>query len=538
MSSKQKKAASVAGERQDNNSGQASLLSINNDTSMGENVQSDPLPTACSSINICYTGSLDLPEIVANLDLFNLLYDIMPDADNAARITVYVDNVMPNTGIYEYYKDQLSMIADPTYKADKKSWDIDPNAAERPAVFEPINQRNGDLYTTSEAPNLPNKGRQSVSASSLYQADLPEITFFIDKILPQGLGIVAGEAKVGKSQFMLQAANDIAEGVPFLQSTSSERPFQGFDTVKVPVIYYSLEMAENLLQQRFRSMHPRGGVSDHLHFYFDLPRFDENGLDQMQADIKEKGARVVIVDTFGKVSSSKSSQKELYEQAYTEMDMLQKIAEIHDCSIILITHLNKSTDSSNFTRIIGSTANRGAADFNIILSKSEGQILMNEESRKAEGLEIILEMGHKPMKFEFISTADDMQKEKWREQYLTDPIANAVKYALRSQNTVTLSASEIRDLLPDWAAEKYSPQKVGTHIVKIKNNLKFYDEITFDRDRNMSKRGYKFTKPRGKELTPIMGDFIRPVEQKNDLDEDAQTILPITGMTAKKAISE
>ena len=365
------------------------------------------------------------------------------------------------------------------------------------------------------------KPRRFDVADRLVQVELPEIVFYVDQMLPVGVGWLAGEPKVGKSFIALQLANDVATGSVFLDSLD----FDGFSTRQSPVIYYSLEMAPNLMQDRLLSMYPMGGISDQLYIYYDLPRFDQGGYKTLEADIKKHGAKVVFIDVHGLVSAKKSSQNPLYEQTYEEIAPLREIAEANECCIVLITHLNKNSDSSPFNRMMGSTANRGSSDFNIVMSKTkDSQTELLEESRKSEGVELILKWNRRPAGFEFVSTVDNMLKEKRREEYMTHPLANAIKAALRHRYRVEVSATDLRKLMPDWLHAEWTPQKIGVQIRKLEHSLSFYDEILFTNTRIENKRLYTFTRPRNKELSTLMDDFLP--------DDDQHVMLPLPEQVA------
>lgn len=516
MKTEQKKAGHRASERRSDTVGTGdAFVSIDKSIISDAKIQD----TKANCIGLNYTGKLDLPDIQKNLDLFKLRYSIQPGISGGVWIEIFTDRPVLDTRLIEHHQDILSPVIDNTYNAETKSWSNESAASERPVNFEPIHQNAGQLWTITEIKLPDDEGYHFDTALDLYKADLPEITFFIEQLLPQGLGFLAGESKVGKSHMALQMANDIASGRRFLLSTEAESAFEGFSTEQVPVLYYSLEMAPNLLQNRLHNMYPHGGISNQLFFAYShqMSRLDEGGFEMLVNAIKQTKARVIFIDVFGKISSSKSAQKgELYGQAYDEMSILQKISNDNNCSIILLTHLNKSTDSDGFTRIMGSTANRGAADFSIVMSKKDGQILLLEESRKAEGLEIVIELGRKPALFEFVSSVDDIQKQQWLDNYLHHPVVNAIKVALSSADNIVISAAEMLALMPGWAADKYTPQKIGRQINQLRKNLKFYDEIIVESGRNNLKRGYEISKPKGKTLTPVMDDFIEEKQPKDD----------------------
>lgn len=343
------------------------------------------------------------------------------------------------------------------------------------------------------------------TATSLYRADLPPIEFYIDQILPVGVGWLAGAPKVGKSFLAIQMAQAISCGVQFL----------GYKTVKTPVIYYSLEMAENLMQSRLRLMFTAEDLSHDMHIAYSMPGLSNGGFQVLEDDIKQLNAGAVFIDVHGLISTDKSTQKAMYEQTYKEMAAFRSIAERNNCSIVLITHLNKNSVGDDFDRIMGSTANRGATDFNIILAKRENrnplikEVMFKEESRKSEGVDLVLEQ-EKGI-FTNLGTVQNILGMRKHEDYLTDPVANAIKCTVSHQDHAKVTAAELLDIMPEWARDEYNPQSIGTHIKKITNLLQVNDSIVIEKGRDKNTRFYEVRRqdPR-MEMTPILSGFRMP----------------------------
>ena len=55
---------------------------------------------------------------------------------------------------------------------------------------------------------------QTVDADTLMTTPLPVVRYVVDQLLPQGLHILAGEPKVGKSQLALWFCLQVAKGEP------------------------------------------------------------------------------------------------------------------------------------------------------------------------------------------------------------------------------------------------------------------------------------------------------------------------------------
>lgn len=345
----------------------------------------------------------------------------------------------------------------------------------------------------------PNPSRQRIqSANILSDKELIEITFYVQKMISSGVAWLASEPKVGKSFLALDASYCISQGLSFL----------GYETKKTNVMFYSLEMNENLIQNRLKLMYNNNPMPDNLYIAYDLLPFDRGGLDQLDQNLTDYDCKVAFIDMFSMVSTAKSTQKDLYSQSYDEILKIKRIAEKHDAAIILISHLNKNSTERSANRIIGSVANTGAVDFSITLEKDRinKQVRMFLESRKTEELELVLEFDRGI--FANIGTSDEIADKQKREEYLNNPICSAIKISLLSRSKATLTASEILQIIPDYYRQDLTVEKIGRQMNKLEYVLKYYDKITFTKKRGKTNTIYEFTRPKNlTSLTDIMQGF-------------------------------
>ena len=71
----------------------------------------------------------------------------------------------------------------------------------------------------------------SIDAATLMDKPLPSSCFLVEGLVPEGVNMISGAPKVGKSWLMLDLALSIASGEPFL----------GQNTAKCGVLYLCLE---------------------------------------------------------------------------------------------------------------------------------------------------------------------------------------------------------------------------------------------------------------------------------------------------------
>ncbi len=372
------------------------------------------------------------------------------------------------------------------------------------------------------------KEAKAFSANDIMKSNFDPIKFYIETMLPEGAGWLAGDPKTGKSFFAMQMAVAIANGEPFL----------GYKTEQANVIYYSLEMVPQLIKERFKIMYYNKGLPDNLFFYFELPNVSYGGIEKIQEHMELHDAKVVIVDTYGLISMEKSNNKPLYEQTYKEIVPFRQLAEKKRASIILVTHLNKDKQGiDDFARMMGSVANRGASDFNMVLAKDpkeKEQRHFREESRKSSGLELVLRQEANAI-FTLLGSINQIEAHRKKEAYLSNPIASIIKYLLLSQSKLTISPTKLYEMLPDWAKE-FDVSGLGTKINKLQYDLNKYDRITFIKNR--AKKGVIYIFERPKNIFSFTEIRIKPNEnsveptpneiEKNEKKLSYKTLLPYT----------
>ena len=88
------------------------------------------------------------------------------------------------------------------------------------------------------------EGFESIDAATLLDKPLPKSKFLVDGLIPQGVHLISGSAKIGKSWLMLDLALKLAAG----------EPFWGMETVKCGVLYLSLEDTLARIQSRLMKL--------------------------------------------------------------------------------------------------------------------------------------------------------------------------------------------------------------------------------------------------------------------------------------------
>jgi hypothetical protein len=210
-----------------------------------------------------------------------------------------------------------------------------------------------------------NVGSQSgmFTAADLQGMEFPPINWVVPGVLPEGLTILAGKPKLGKSWLALDMALAVAGGGSVL----------GRECDPGPALYLALEDNQRRLQRRLNNIEP------HLEWPADLelntrwPRLDEGGIKAISQWIKTRdGAKLVIVDTLAVVRPVGKATDATYTSDYSALRGLHQIASTTGIAIVVVHHLRKADAEDPFDMVSGSTGLTGAADSTLILTRREG----------------------------------------------------------------------------------------------------------------------------------------------------------------------
>ena len=198
-----------------------------------------------------------------------------------------------------------------------------------------------------------------INAETLYYTPLDHPRLLIDGILSNGLAILSGDSKIGKSWLVLWLGIKISQG----------EPVWGLPTSKTDVIYLALEDTDWRIQQRMQDL--VDNPPNNLHFGFSCGKLGAELEGQIKLALEEQPSTgLLFIDTLQMVRDNVSSRVNAYAQDYKDLSALKKIADDHKMCIFLIHHNRKEHDGSNvFNDMTGSTGIAGVADTCMVLRK-------------------------------------------------------------------------------------------------------------------------------------------------------------------------
>ena len=246
---------------------------------------------------------------------------------------------------------------------------------------------------------------QLIDAEALYYKPLEHPKMLIDGVLSDGLAIMAGDSKIGKSWMVLWMCLQISKG----------EPVWGLPTRKTDVVYLALEDREWRVQQRMQDL--TDTPPENLHFGFSCGQLGAELESQIEDVLKDyPSTGLLFIDTLQMVRDNVSAKVNAYAQDYKDLSSLKKIADNHGICIFVVHHTRKERDGGNiFNDMTGSTGIMGVADTGMILRKDHrfgDNATLCITGRDVEEKKLKMQM--RGVKWEITEelSADDLRKER------------------------------------------------------------------------------------------------------------------------------
>ena len=199
---------------------------------------------------------------------------------------------------------------------------------------------------------------QTIDADTLQSTAYEPVSFVVDDLLPQGLHLLAGAPKIGKSWLALWLCLCISQG----------QPLWNFATTQGEALYLSLEDSFQRIQTRLFDLTEDTPPTLHFAIMADTLKHGlEQQIEQFLTDHPD--TKLVVIDTLQRVRSA-GSDSNLYANDYQDIGLLKKLADKRHIAILLIHHLRKLHDDDPMNMISGSTGLSGAADSTFVLQKN------------------------------------------------------------------------------------------------------------------------------------------------------------------------
>ncbi|WP_238432075.1 AAA family ATPase [Streptomyces cavernae] len=218
---------------------------------------------------------------------------------------------------------------------------------------------------SSKAP-LPYAGLNGVwTADQLMAAEFPEPKWAVLGILSEGVNLLAGPPKVGKSWMALGLGLAVAAGGEAFGSL----PVEGG-----PVLYLALEDTARRLQIRMGKLLGGQPAPSALTLTTECPPLPQGGAEMIAKWLdRNPQARLVVIDVFAKVRGAAPIGASAYDADYAAVGHAKQLADHYSVCVVLVHHLRKASSDDWLTEVSGTNGIAGAADATLVLKRGRGQ---------------------------------------------------------------------------------------------------------------------------------------------------------------------
>lgn len=267
-----------------------------------------------------------------------------------------------------------------------------------------------------------------VSLAALSRKKFEPVRWVVPGVLPEGLTLLAGKPKSGKSWLMLGVAISVGLGGVALGSIQVE---QG------DALCLALEDNERRLKDRVDQMLGFTEPPERVDAYTSWPRVDAGGIEHIEAWLLHvKQPRLIVVDVLGKVRPAKRKDEGLYEADYRALEALKGIADRHRVAVVVVHHVSKRTEAEDaFDLVSGTTGLTGAADSVLVLRKQADGVILYGRGRDMPEIEKAMSFDESTGSWTVLGNAADVARSDERKRIL-----DVIEHALDAPTTAEIAA--------------------------------------------------------------------------------------------------
>lgn len=205
------------------------------------------------------------------------------------------------------------------------------------------------------------KRKTSWTIAELYDTEFPEPNWIVTNIIQEGLVVLGGRPKVGKSFMALQIAGAVGTGGKVFDK----------DIKQGKVLYLALEDPGRRLKNRLQKMNiPRNGL---VQFETEWKPLHKGGLDDLLIAHEKEDYRLIVIDTLSRALPGVNHNDE--QPIGLIMDTLQTFAINNSLTVLTLDHTRKPNGyfADPIDDIMGNTAKAKPIDEAIAIYKRQGK---------------------------------------------------------------------------------------------------------------------------------------------------------------------
>ncbi|MEY8389485.1 AAA family ATPase [Oscillospiraceae bacterium 38-13] len=296
---------------------------------------------------------------------------------------------------------------------------------------------------------------RTIDGETLMSKPLQPLNFVVDTLISQGLHILAGSPKVGKSWLVLWLAVTVAKG----------EPVWGMQVKQGTTLYLCLEDSQLRIQNRLFDVTEDAPAN--VHFCTESNILGDGLTEQLEQFLAEHvDTSFIIIDTLQMIRGT--TYDNTYANDYRDLSTLKRLADAHGIAILLIHHLRKEKAADVFNRISGTTAISGAVDSSFTLveeQRGSGRARLSCIGRDIEYREL-----------ELCRNADNVWEvtaDSYRQPALLDGrIVFLLSALMNSRSEFIGTPTELANKIDPDGSEGITPKKVARQILQSVDALR------------------------------------------------------------------
>ena len=285
--------------------------------------------------------------------------------------------------------------------AQESGWSETPDLHDVPSVSAVATK---EPLTDSSTKTTLTWGSSIVSAAELRTMTFEPVRYVLPGFIVEGVTLLVGRPKVGKSWWVLDLCLGCAAGLITLGKLKA---------MEGDVLYLALEDGKRRLQKRLDKLLPifGGEWPERLKL---VPmggwrRADQGGLQDIEEWCKSVSKPIlIVVDTLARFRKPQNNKTPLYGSDYEAIAGLQQIATQFQVAIVVLHHDRKSDAEDAFDTVSGTLGLTGAADTILIIKRGANGVVLHARGRDIEESETAMQFDKQTCRWTILGAAADV----------------------------------------------------------------------------------------------------------------------------------
>ena len=265
------------------------------------------------------------------------------------------------------------------------------------------------LAVSNPAPKKPERLTR-FTAAQLQLMTFPPVRYLVPGYITEGLTLLAGKPKLGKSWLALQFCIGVATGG---FAFGDQRCDQG------DVLYAALEDNPRRLCSRMNKACLGEEWPKRLTFWTDMPTVEDGGIDALRewiASVPEP--RMIVIDVLNKVRSPRSGGEDAYAYDYRSITPLKDLADEFGIALVVIHHTRKMAADDQLEVVSGTNGLTGAADTILVLNRGSDGATLFGKGRDIEEIDKAVEFDKDVCRWRMIGDMAEVRRSDERTEIL------------------------------------------------------------------------------------------------------------------------